>query len=196
MSSHYFVKEGQEPALIILDPVPFKVAADLLAWAPLVVVSDWALESVVTWGIKIDALLDLSGDQRRMEKLLSDQLPVHLIAAADKISGLREVFRYLGAEQNSAVSILTFSAAELLPLVDGLVGLDLAVQDGAMRWSRIGHDFQKWLPSGTVFKIFSPAGTLPDVQGAQKINGMFETTADGMVRFKPVQPVWIGESLN
>ena len=57
MSSHHFVKEGQEPALFILDNIPFQYAESLLEWVPLVMVADRALENVLHWGIKIDVVL-------------------------------------------------------------------------------------------------------------------------------------------
>ncbi len=52
MSSHHFVKEGQEPALFILDNIPFHYAESLLEWVPLVMVADRALGKCVTLGNK------------------------------------------------------------------------------------------------------------------------------------------------
>ncbi len=193
MSSHYFVKEGQEPALMILDAMPFSAAADLLAWAPLIVVSDRALEAVGTWGIKIDVVFGVSGDQRSNDKLLEDQQPVHIITAADQHSGLRAVFSYLHSMQNSAVVMIADKPEEMISSVDGITDLDITIQDQVLRWSRITHEFHKWLSAGTRFRLFFPEGALPHVEGAEEQNGVFVTTSDGIVSILPHQSFWIGE---
>ena len=57
MSSHHFVREGQEPALLILDALAFDIAGPLLEWAPLVVVAQSAVDEVMLWNIKMDVVL-------------------------------------------------------------------------------------------------------------------------------------------
>ena len=56
MSSHHFVKEDQEPALIIADAsaVSFEKIQELLEWSPTVIVMESSLEMVLSWGIKMD----------------------------------------------------------------------------------------------------------------------------------------------
>jgi len=56
MSSHHFVKELQEPALLIADGEPCKLALleSLLEWSPLVVALDGAFEKLVRLGVKVD----------------------------------------------------------------------------------------------------------------------------------------------
>src|SRR5688572_18870164 len=80
MSSHHFVREGQEPALLILDPVPVSLAGPLLEWAPIIMVSGNALEEVLTWQIKIDiALTTPAKEEVTKEKLLS-QAPIKVLS--------------------------------------------------------------------------------------------------------------------
>ena len=43
MSSHHFVKEGQEPALLIMDALSLALIEPLLEWAPQVIVCENAL---------------------------------------------------------------------------------------------------------------------------------------------------------
>ncbi len=61
MSSHHFVKEGQEPALIFANGARCKstIVNQLLEWSPFVLVLDGALQSVLELGIAINAV---SGD--------------------------------------------------------------------------------------------------------------------------------------
>ena len=59
MSSHHFVREGQEPALIIANGAacdPERMG-QLLEWNPFVLVLDGALHRVLELGIRIDAVL-------------------------------------------------------------------------------------------------------------------------------------------
>ena len=56
MSSHHFVKEKQEPALIIADLDGFdeEYLGQLLEWSPTVLVPSHLVEKVISLGIKID----------------------------------------------------------------------------------------------------------------------------------------------
>jgi hypothetical protein len=196
MSSHYFVKEGQEPALLVLDPIPFSAAADLLAWAPLVIVADRALDSVLTWGIKIDVVLNLSGMRNDQGELLEPQQPVLILTANDQITGLRKVFMYLRSVHNSALAILSAHPEEMISSIEVPADLDISIQNQIIRWSRMNHEFVKWLPAGTRVRLFSTSGTLPLMQGAREQNGELITSEDGIVRISPNQPFWIGEFFN
>ncbi len=59
MSSHHFVKEQQEPALLILETEGFDVdrISPLLEWVPTVLVSQNVVETVISWGVKVDVIL-------------------------------------------------------------------------------------------------------------------------------------------
>ena len=61
MSSHYFVKENQEPALIIdhLTVFPFSKLEDLLEWAPQVICLPSALPKAISYQFKIDVIMGL-----------------------------------------------------------------------------------------------------------------------------------------
>ena len=194
MSSHYFVKEGQEPALVILDPMPFSVAADLLAWAPLVVVSDRALETVLTWGIKVDIVLDINAASKGRPELLELQQPLQIISAEDLVDGLKKMFHYLHATQHSAAAILADDPKAMISLVESIADMDITVQNEVIRWSRITHDFNKWFPAGTRFQLLSQAETGPSVHGvAKQQNGEFECIHDGIIQISAASPVWLGE---
>ena len=59
MSSHHFVKDGQEPALIIAngEECSISLAEELLAWSPLVLVLDGAYDRVLRLGWKMDVVV-------------------------------------------------------------------------------------------------------------------------------------------
>ncbi len=81
MSSHHFVKENQEPALIIANGMPCNesLLGELLEWSPYVIVLDGAYEKVISLGIKFDVLL---GDFDRLNQSINgliDQSDIEII---------------------------------------------------------------------------------------------------------------------
>ena len=59
MSSHHFVKENQEPALIIdrLTAFPFSKLEDLLEWAPKVICLPSVLPQAISYQFKVDVIM-------------------------------------------------------------------------------------------------------------------------------------------
>jgi uncharacterized Rossmann fold enzyme len=59
MSSHHFVRDGQEPALIIANGAECdsELLGQLLEWNPYVLVLDGALQRVLDMNIRVDAVL-------------------------------------------------------------------------------------------------------------------------------------------
>ncbi|MCB0735469.1 MAG: thiamine diphosphokinase, partial [Bacteroidetes bacterium] len=59
MSSHHFVRDKQEPALMIANgqSCSMELLGQLLEWNPYVLVLDGALDRVLMNGIKVDAVL-------------------------------------------------------------------------------------------------------------------------------------------
>src|SRR6188768_1189225 len=86
MSSHHFVKEGQEPALIIAngEACSTELLGQLLEWSPLVMVLDGAVLRVLELHIKIDVVLGDFDHNINMQELLKEQQPVKIIHAPDQ----------------------------------------------------------------------------------------------------------------
>ena len=59
MSSHHFVKEGQEPPLVVLDwnVNLAAIASELLAWQPQLIVKDSLVNQLVHEGLKPDQII-------------------------------------------------------------------------------------------------------------------------------------------
>src|SRR5437868_1073645 len=95
MSSHHFVKEGQEPALVIAEVIARPSVELLLEWAPQVIVLERALEQVLTWGIKVDVVIaSIANNEQVIEKLF-DQMPVKILSHQPDEDPLDTVFYYL-----------------------------------------------------------------------------------------------------
>src|SRR4051812_7146441 len=96
MSSHHIVRDNQEPALLILTTsTPFEIVQQLLEWSPSVMVDAPELNTVLSWGIKIDvALFPESKKEATLEKV-SEQFPVKLLPYQDHENPLRAALHFL-----------------------------------------------------------------------------------------------------
>lgn len=59
MSSHHIIRDEQEPALLVLDPMAIdrEHFDALLEWSPTLIVSEEHASTLLDWGIKIDRVL-------------------------------------------------------------------------------------------------------------------------------------------
>ncbi len=81
MSSHHFVKEGQEPDLLIeyIEDLQRPMLEALLEWSPKLVVSKPAAEKLNSWGIKIDAIWCSNKEVEDLQHLIQFQQPIDII---------------------------------------------------------------------------------------------------------------------
>jgi thiamine pyrophosphokinase len=83
MSSHHFVKEGQEPALVLANGTPCSMSTleELTAWSPSVMVLDGAYHKATERNIPFDILL---GDFDSLKVIPELPFPVEVIHAPDQ----------------------------------------------------------------------------------------------------------------
>lgn len=179
MSSHHFVKEGQEPALVILEPCSFSLAAPLLEWSPLVIVRDSALESVQSWGIKIDVLF-------AQEEI--DTLDLLKLYAPE---GFYEaLFGFLRERGQSAIHVLG-SRALFDPLLEYVGAFSITLTDAGSHCVACSGSFIKWYPAGTMLRTH-PFGIHADGD-VEPITDWLHVRSPGMVKFTHERPFWIEE---
>jgi hypothetical protein len=149
MSSHHFVKEGQEPALLIADPVPFSVAESLLEWAPLVIVTSNALDEVLSWNIKIDVVIAGPEPVEVLNQKLVPQAPVKIITGNPEL--YKTALFFLVANKQTAVSVLVDEPELWMKkMADFIDKLAITIHSPSIRWSGISSGrFKKWLPAGS-----------------------------------------------
>lgn len=189
MSSHHFVREDQEPALLIDHPdVAFEDLAHLLEWSPTVLVTQPALSRVLSWGIKIDIVVVNEADRETLRPQLLEQQPLKILSASD--DGLRTALQFIQASKQQFVSVFTTTSLGVLQAMN--VTLDMVVFNNAWRWvfMRSGN-FEKWLPAGTQLSIHPPDAEVT-------CTGLDETlcaTIDGIVTIQQPQhrAIWVGE---
>ena len=195
MSSHHFVREGQEPALLIHEALPQALTEPLLEWAPLVMVIDSALENVLLWGIKIDVVFVRIGEVNHWRESLADQAPIKIISYQPDEDPLETAFYFLISSKQQAVSILTRQPDWVISKSEILVTqLDVVLLSETVRWSviRSGH-FEKWVPANT--KLFIQHRAPLDCKGLRLQNNTYEATREGLISIQSQAPFWVGETL-
>jgi thiamine pyrophosphokinase len=164
MSSHHFVKENQEPALIIANGQSCEsdLLNQLLEWSPLVVVLDGAVNRVLNLGIKFDVLL---GDFDRIEnneQRFSEQSDIEVIHTPDQNkTDLEKAIEFLIERGQKAVNIVwatglrmdhTFNNIITLAKYSDRIGCVLL--DNYSRIFVLPKRFSKYYVKGQVLSLF------------------------------------------
>lgn len=200
MSSHHFVKEQQEPALLIIDleRIPFSQIASLLEWVPTVMVAQKAVEKVLSFGIKIDVTV-LEGSVQEMDTdLLEVQHPVQ-VRTEEQGNFLEAGMTYLIEKGHEAVNIVGWGHENASQLEPYLSRIGIVFFDGPIRYypARNGR-FSKWFPEGTV-QVHGKEGTFVEMKqknGSRLIavrHATFVEIEEGPAFFESPELFWIGE---
>lgn len=196
MSSHHFVKEGQEPALLIVDALSFERAAPLLEWVPTVIVLEDALKDVLHWAIKVDVVIVKKIGHEFLLPELEAQAPIKLIPYEQSEDPLTAGLDFARTSQRSGVNILANATDKLFRKLEEYPDTGIGLISEDLKWSLWATDFQKWFPAKHrlwIRKIQSNQ-TL-NLEGLQNLGDQFETVADGFIRVHSGARFWIGEPL-
>lgn len=154
MSSHHIIREDQEPALVIDDASAENSESiqQLLEWSPTVIVTERALEQIISRGIKIDLVIALEKHVEALKISLQDQFPVKILTSPSEKEALETALHFLTASRQKAVNVVS---SVMLESFENFTSLDVAVIQNGKRWVfiRTGH-FEKWLPAGTSISIY------------------------------------------
>ena len=195
MSSHHFVREGQEPALLILDAVPFSRVAPFLEWSPTVIVDSSAFHQAVSWGIKVDVLLSASEVTDDLDPYLQQQAPVKVFFSGND-DLLEKAFRFLNRSGNEAVNICCKHSQKLLMRLFDISGkLQVTVLDEYAHWRLISASgFSKWIEAGTVLKILPKYEDQKfHITGLKREGHMLTAQMDGLISIQSAGPFWVLE---
>ncbi len=192
MSSHHFVKEDQEPALLIVNPtaISFEKIQELLEWSPTVIVNGKAVSTVQGWGIKIDVVLCLEGQQEELAVSLADQVPIRFITFAEEMNILSVGYDLLRNSNYKAVNVLVERLADL-EVIQRFTSMDVEVFLDQKRWIYIESGrFEKWLSQGNQLSIY------PIVQTTLlNLDQHLTSIQDGKVKLESASAFWVGEEL-
>lgn len=190
MSSHHFVKEGQEPALIIAGPSYLR-AEPLLEWAPLVIAIAEYIEEVSMWGVKIDVVVDKDVD--RFKKVLAHQTPVRLIESNGDFLGT--ALHFLQSIKQFHVSILLENPQPHLNRLEEFTAtMDMTIFSEMTKWSFVrSKRYYKWLPKDTALRFH--CNSKVKVNGTEVHNNELLVETDGPIEVLSDSPFWIIESI-
>jgi hypothetical protein len=194
MSSHHFVKEGQEAALVIIDALPYEIIAPVLEWSPLVIVFQDALEEVMTWSIKIDVVICRKDGCEQVSELVKEQYPVEIVSVDSWPAATSIVLDLLVNENQHSVVIAIRNAEQMMQELDSFdhVQVSVLAPDG-LKWSRYGKGlFEKWMANGEQIHV---RGVVDDVAAATLEGDKAKATADGVVKVRGRGHLWIGEAV-
>ena len=197
MSSHHFVKEGQEPALIITEAVAFAVVEPLLEWAPMVIVMQNAVDQVNAWGIKTDVVITHLHDTQYMIQKLMDQMPVKILSYNHPDEQLDTALFYLISNKQFVVNIITQSAEKYINKAEKFTDrVEIIVMDEHIKWFSVKSGyFTKWIPANTRLLVQHEQGEI-SLSGAAKMeNRKITARQDGLITLSSDHLFWVGEYL-
>jgi hypothetical protein len=197
MSSHHFVKEGQEPALIIAEPVAFEVVQSLLEWAPLVIVFEDAIDHVLSWGIKTDVILSANPPASSLLEKVSHQHPFEIVTS-NKNQMLDDAIQLAIKKNQRFVTIAVADAPSYFERYKARLNhVDISIIDEHARWSFIqSGNFTKWLKANAIFYLQPNADF--KIEGAVKqIDSVtYCVQSDSIILVISDSFFWIGEPIN
>lgn len=184
MSSHHFVKEGQEPAILIVDQIPFRQAEPFLEWSPLVMVTESVVDHVVAWGIKVDVVFARPEKVGHLTGQLAHHAPVKIIACtAEEL--LQTAFYFSVNARQKSLAILSCNPNSYFQIKDfSIPHPEISIVTDNMKWSLIQSGrFDKWLPANETVHVYEDR------------NEILRTEKDGVIEIKRSGFFWIGEEI-
>lgn len=193
MSSHHFVKEGQEPALFILEQIPFRCIEPLLEWVPLILVADTVLDNVLLWGIKIDIVFQYKHRIEKLEDQLKDQMPLEIILSEQKI--ISRGLQFLTERKHESVNLIITPTEEIFQEIERSANhLQVSAYGANEKWLRVtSGKFEKWMHEGDRLSIRYEPGAYLKTAGIVRNGSDWETVHSGIVTIESKSPFWIRE---
>jgi hypothetical protein len=203
MSSHHFVKEQQEPAVLILDTenIRFDQISGLFEWVPTILVSEKALDQVLSWGIKIDVIMASSLFQSENTQLLESQYPVKFLTVEND-DFLTEGINYLLGSKHEAVHLVGLSHQTAFELEAKLDLMNLTLFDGNWKYYPVkSGEFKKWFAESSIH-IHGKEGMPVEIKNSEgelilpiTYATMIEVP-EGITEIKAPGIFWIGEEIS
>ena len=201
MSSHHFVKEFQEPALLItsLNEANIEKLASLLEWAPYVIAHENVFGDLLNKEIKIDAVLCQKVNRELIMRLIEMQWNIELFEMEDSDNLIQKSLSIV--EKNGGRNLNVFDTANTITLDFELfetANSQIVIFDQHFKWHLPKElKFEKWLPANTALQFKLQEDTNLKIAGNYQLlsdNEMI-TTTEGLISISsPQNKKWlIGE---
>ncbi len=173
MSSHHFVKDKQEPALIIANgqACSDELLGQLLEWNPFIVVLDNAIYRVLGKGIKPDVWMGDFDRAHDFEEIRSQVYPLEIIHTPDQNkTDLEKAIDLLIERGYPAVNIVwatgrraDHTITNITNLVRHKEKIKAVIFDDYSKIFPVTGSFEKWYPAGTPLSLI-PVGTVGGIR--------------------------------
>lgn len=192
MSSHHFVKEKQEPALLILSDSSFEknILDQLLEWSPIVIVEDKCLIQLNHEPIKIDYVLQTSSELTEIESWISFQDNVRVIDARNADNKIKFLIDILEVEGNKAISIIGHSNSNEEILVNENFSMNIIFYTDVYKSYTKNKHFKKWKEAGSIFKLNAE---IIDTKNLLHENSFYKVIEDGTIEINSRDKIIIKE---
>ncbi|MFN5705161.1 MAG: hypothetical protein ACK45U_04845 [bacterium] len=180
MSSHHFVKEKQEPALLILSDSSFEkdILEQLLEWSPIVIVEDKCLMQLNHEPIKIDYVLQTDLELEEIESWVSFQDNVRIIDSSKSANKIKFLIDILEREDNQALSIIGHSTNQEEILKSDEFKMNIIFYSNEYKTYTKYEHFKKWKEIGSLFDIIAENISTKNLL---QENSLYEVMEDGTV---------------
>lgn len=182
MSSHHFVKDGQEPALIIAngESCSYTLLTQVLEWCPFVVVLDGAYERVKKLQIKPDVVI---GDFDSIPEIPED-VGVEFIKIDDQeTTDLEKAISYLQNKNYTDINVVWGTGKRLDHTINNFsilaknADLNIVLYDDYSKAFALPTQYKKHYAAGSKISLF-PVG---EVSGIKTENLIYALSEESLV---------------
>ncbi len=173
MSSHHFVRDKQEPALIIANgqECSDELLGQLLEWNPFVVVLDNAIYRVLDKGIKPDLWMGDFDRAHDFESIRARVYPLEIVHTPDQNkTDLEKALNLLAERGYPAANIVWATGRRSDHTITNVTNLvrhkhliKAVIFDDYSRIFPLTGSFEKWYPAGTPLSLI-PVGTAEGIR--------------------------------
>ena len=200
MSSHHFVKEGQEPALLIFNTdIEISILKELLEWCPRVIITSDVIAFIQQWSIKVDAIICLEVEIEEIRANMAYQMPLLFLPVHDRAQFWKAALTHLHAQNQRAINVIGSKEN-----MDQLMAPDLSVVlwEEEIRWTKYQKNkIRKWIAKGQKLIVdpqhITIGGNYEIMNVSSSTDTVITTQEDGFIEITSDANIfWLGEYWN
>jgi hypothetical protein len=155
-----------------------------------------ALDTVLSWGVKIDVVL-VQSEQIEMAKAKTEsQMPLLIKVYEPNEDVVAFGLRELSKNQNAANIVMHASEDAFTKTMEFVDSMNITLIDDTTRWIPVSKKFQKWLPAKSHLKLRRSCNESITYTGLKEAGvDLVETISDGNVVIESPNLFWVGETI-
>lgn len=191
MSSHYHIRDYQEPALVIIDlnACEKSIIFNLLEWQPSIISYSDQLELLELNDIKPDLIFNNGSGE------ISNYFSDYKVLPAK--SRLVENLSHLEEVTSQGINILAdINSVEIVSLKENPPDYSVVVYSGNVRYALITvKNYSKWAHPNHGFILPDASDALKNLFPIDETQNHFKCKYEGKIEFEASPPFWMGEIL-